>query len=132
MNIYYVYSINTPRVGGLSPAQIVFEHPLPVLYTYTSFDSKWTKLDDEYDEKVSKSKLMTEEYYSWKSKILRPLKVNAEVRLQNPLTKIWDRVGCIVGVRRTRDYFIKLPCGKVMWRNRKFIRPTIAMKVPKN
>ena len=31
--------------------------------------------------------------------------------------------GLIIGVGRNRDYHIKLPSGRVCWRNRRFIRP---------
>ena len=117
---------NTPRENGLSPAQIVFGHPLRSLVPahQRSFDPKWNKLNEDFDEKISQSKIKAELYHDRKAKLLKPLSPGTNVRLQNPISKLWDRVGTVVGIGRTRDYFVKLPCGKVMWRNRKYIRPT--------
>ena len=45
-----------------------------------------------------------------------------EVRVQDPLSKRWDRIGVVVGIGRHRDYHIKMPNGRVYWRNRRFLR----------
>lgn len=118
---------NTPREGGLSPAQIVFGHPLRSLVPahQKSFDSKWSKLNNEFDRKISNLNKRTEKHYNKSSRPLESLKINCQVRLQNPASKRWDKIGIVVGIGRRRDYFVKLPCGKLVWRNRKFIRPTV-------
>ena len=63
-----------------------------------------------------------EERYNTQSRSLRPLHIGAEVRVQHPTTKKWDRVGVIIGIGQNRDYHVKLPSGRVYWRNRRFLR----------
>ena len=45
------------------------------------------------------------------------------VLLQDPTTRRWDRTGVVVEVSRYRTYRVKLPSGRVLWRNRRFLRP---------
>ena len=63
-----------------------------------------------------------EERYNTQSRSLQPLHIGAEVRVQHPTTKKWDRVGVIIGIGQNRDYHVKLPSGRVYWRNRRFLR----------
>ena len=63
-----------------------------------------------------------EERYNPQSRSLQPLHIGAEVRVQHPTTKKWDRVGVIIGIGQHRDYHVKLPSGRVYWRNRRFLR----------
>ena len=44
------------------------------------------------------------------------------MRIQDPNSKLWDRVGQVVGIGRHRDYHVKLPSGRIYWRNRRFLR----------
>ncbi|XP_045105438.1 uncharacterized protein LOC123500957, partial [Portunus trituberculatus] len=44
------------------------------------------------------------------------------VRIQDPTTQRWDKVGTIMGVGRSRAYLLKMPSGRVWWRNRRFLR----------
>ena len=56
-------------------------------------------------------------YYDQRAHPLRPLKTGQHVRVQNSITKLWDRVGIVVGIGRHRDYHVKTGSGAVMWRN---------------
>ena len=58
------------------------------------------------------------------SHALPPLRLSTHVRVQNPISKRWDRQGIIIGIGRHRDYHVKLPSGRVYWRNRRFLRTT--------
>ena len=115
---------NTPREGGLSPAQILFGHPLrsAVPAHRASFSDKWQKTANEYDARRSRVHAQHEERYNTQSRSLQPLHIGAEVRVQHPTTKKWDRVGVIIGIGQNRDYHVKLPSGRVYWRNRRFLR----------
>ena len=62
-------------------------------------------------------------YYDQHAHPLRPLTMGESVRVQNAGTKLWDRVGIVIGIGRHRDYRVKTSSGAVMWRNRRFIRP---------
>ena len=113
---------NTPR------AQILFGHPLPsvVLAHRQSFASKWQKTADEQDASCRQAHARNEERYNRRSRPLPQLHIGTQVRLQNPITKKWDRVGVIIGIGRHRDYHVKLPSGRVYWRNRRFMKPDTA------
>ena len=115
---------NTPREGGLSPAQILFGHPLrsAVPALRAAFSDKWQKTANEYDARRSRVHAQHEERYNTQSRSLQPLHIGAEVRVQHPTTKKWDHVGVIIGIGQNRDYHVKLPSGRVYWRNRRFLR----------
>lgn len=51
------------------------------------------------------------------------LSVGQHVRIQDPASHRWDKVGVVMGCGRSRDYEIRLPSGRVWWRNRRFLRP---------
>ena len=91
---------NTPREGGLSPAQILFGHPLrsAVPAHRAAFSDKWRKTANEYDARRSRVHAQHEERYSTQSRSLQPLHIGAEVGVQHPTTKKWDRVGVIIGI----------------------------------
>ena len=115
---------NTPREAGLSPAQIVFGHSLRSLVPAhrRSFHRKWHKTLEDFNRTVFEKKKISEDRYNLTSKPLLHLHMGEEVRIQNPKSKIWDECGTVVGVGKNRDYLIKLPNGKIMWRNRKFLK----------
>lgn len=79
---------------------------------------------EQYDEKHSAIQKRNERNYNKCAKDLIPLKIGEKVIIQNPITKYWDRTGTVVSVGKRRDYSIKLPCGKLTWRNRKYLRKT--------
>lgn len=54
---------------------------------------------------------------------LRPLTVGCKVRVQDPITKVWDRSGLVVEFRGHRQYLIRLDgSGRVSLRNRKHLK----------
>ena len=115
---------NTPGVSGRSPAQIVFGQPIRswVPAHRRSFASEWQQRADECDAKAARDRLQKELHYNKSARPLTSLKIGSNVRLQDPVSKRWDKVGVIVGVGYKRDYHVKLPSGRVMWRNRRFLR----------
>ena len=70
------------------------------------------------------SKERDAEYYSQHAKPLKSLRIGDKVRLQDPATKKWDRCCDIVCVGKNRDYHVRLPSGRVLWRNRRVVEPT--------
>ena len=50
--------------------------------------------------------------------------MKTNVRIQNPIGNVCERIGTMLAIVKWRDNFIKLHCGKVLWRNRKFLRAT--------
>ena len=65
----------------------------------------------------------TKARYDAHARPLRPLEMGQPVRIQNPQTKAWDRVGVIVSIGHKRDYRVEIASGGVLWRNHRFLRP---------
>ena len=115
---------NTPRANGLSPAQVVFGHPsrdsIPI--HKRAFSREWQKSMAEADRKAEQQRMRSDHLYDRTAHNLPRLPVRAQVIIQNPTTKKWDRAGQIVEVGKHRDYFIRLPSGRIWRRNRRFLR----------
>lgn len=117
---------NTPGASGRSPAEAVFGHPMRscVPAHRNSFSLEWQREAEECDARASRIQQQVQQRYNSSAYTLPPLKIGCEVRLQDPTTRRWDRVGSVVGIGRHRDYLVKLPSGRTLWRNRRFVRPT--------
>ena len=106
---------NTPGSRGQSPAAIVFgcdmKSTVPV--HHKNFDRKWKNILDATDKKLAEDKLKFKKYHDRGTKSLEELKMGEDVRLQNPITKLWDEVGIIVGKGKFRSYLIKVPSGRL-------------------
>ena len=117
---------NTPRAGGKSPAEIVFGQPLRshIPTHHSAFDRQWLKTMDDYDIKMSLLQEQSTTDYNATARELPQLAANQSVRIQDPTTKLWDKVGVIVSRGRFRNYRVRLPSGRCYWRNRRFLRPS--------
>ena len=115
---------NTPDATGSSPAQMVFGHQLRTLIPahQSLFQPRWTAAMKARDRQAVVD-ATAKGYYDVHAHPLRPLRTGQLVRVQDAITKLWDRVGTVVGIGHNRDYRVKLGGGAVMWRNRRFIRP---------
>lgn len=115
---------NTPRADGRSPAQVLFGHPLrsAVPAHYRAFAPEWQKSAAECDEKAQQLRSATRERYDASAGSLGALKTGNYVDVQDPISCLWTRTGIVVAVGRRRDYLVKLPSGRIMWRNRRFLR----------
>nr|XP_027212148.1 uncharacterized protein K02A2.6-like [Penaeus vannamei] len=51
------------------------------------------------------------------------LSVGQRVRIQDHKSLRWDKVGVVMGCGRSRQYEVRLPSGRVWWRNRRHLRP---------
>ena len=118
---------NTPRVGGRSPAQVVFGHPIRscVPAHHSTFAAEWQKRAEDCDSEAAESLRRAQQHYNASAHVLVPLKVGVHVRMQDPISKRWDKLGTVVGIGYHRDYLVKSPSGRVSWRNRRFLRPSI-------
>ena len=116
---------NTPLAGGKSPAEIVYGRPLRtrVPTHWTAFKPEWLKSMAEFDRKTAELAAKRAENYDKSAKTLPPLERGTEVLIQDLQSKRWDKAGMIVGIGKSRDYKIKTTCGRVTWRNRRFLRP---------
>ena len=128
---------NTPRADGLSPAQIVFGHPardtLPV--HKRAFAPEWQKAVKEVDCHTEERKCKMEQCYNASAHDLPSFNMGTKVVVQDHSTKKWDKSGIIVQIGDNRDYWIKLPSGRVWRRNRRFLRkhyPIATSPIPDN
>ena len=123
---------NTPRSNGLSPAQIVFGHPIrsPVPAHHSAYSSDWQKAMEEADRKADQQHRQAVDRYDQHARHLKPFKVGDAVRIQDPVTKRWDQTGTVISRGRNRDYRIKRPSGRVLWRNRRYLRPDYSAPHP--
>ena len=116
---------NTPRADGRSPAQVVFGHPLRsgVPTHHRAFAPEWQKAADACDAKAAEEKEKTVQRYDSSARPLSQLQIGNRVDLQDPATGRWDRVGTVVGIGQRRTYLVKTASGRVLWRNRRYLRP---------
>ena len=65
--------------------------------------------------------------YDEHARPLAPLPLGTHVRVRDPPSKLWDKVGVVVSIGRYRSYRIKFESGSVLWRNRRLLRPMVAI-----
>ena len=118
---------NTPRIDGRTPNQVVFgrrlrsvvptHHSALMSETCEDIQGNALKKRKEHAEKVSLR-------YNASARDLEKFAVGDKVRIQNHVTKEWDKTGEVVMIgKRNRCYHIRLhPTGKLWWRNRRFLR----------
>ena len=116
---------NSPRADGRSAAQVLYGHPLrsTVPAHHRAFAERWQKLADECDARAAEEKEKTAERYNSSAKPLNKIHMGQQVLIQQPRTGLWDRTGIISGIGRFRSFLIRLPSGRLCWRNRRFLRP---------
>jgi len=115
---------NTPRNHGLSPAQMVFGRPIRTQLPVHPHALRQCSPDEEQAaaEAAADQREKAARRYDDHAKPLPPLESGTAVRIQDPTTKLWDRAGTIVYVGRHRKYRVKQLNGRLLWRNRRFIR----------
>ena len=123
---------NTPKVGGRSPAQVLFNKPIQDMIPAhrRAFAPEWQKAADVAEKTAFEHKSKVETRYNLHSRDLPRLQIGNKVAIQNHKTKVWDIYGTIVDIGHNRKYFVKLPSGRVLTRNRRFIRRRYAQAMP--
>ena len=120
---------NTPlRDGGKSPAQLLLGRQLrsgiPVPSDELRISQHWTDhLETREREMARRGKALQDA--SETSRTLQKLSVGQVVRIQDAVTKRWDRTGVVTRLLRPiRQYTVRLDgSGRLVIRNRKFLRP---------
>ena len=124
---------NTPGSDGESPAEILFGHPvqdkLPA--HRRAFAHRWQSLAEHADaaSKHADHQVQAEARYNASAATLPDLRVGTQVAIQNPSTKLWDRYGVIIQLGSYRRYFVRLPSGRILTRNCRFIRRRFGFSV---
>ncbi len=79
------------------------------------------------DTKLKKQKVKATTHYDAQARGLPDLGVGQSVRMQDGVTKLWDTVGVIIRVdKRGRRYLLRVDDGKILWRNRRYLRPNLS------
>ena len=114
---------NTPRHDGRSPAQVLYGRPLRSLVPAhsASFASKWQVKTEVCERRAAARSKDVKLRYDSHAKPLPPLQLGDHVRIQDPVTKRWDKVATVMGVGKSRDYLVRTTSGRVLWRNRRFL-----------
>ena len=95
------------------------------LYSHTAaaFAPEWQLQADIADSCAESLSAATEHSFNESSRSLKKLQIGTSVDVQDARTKRWSKRGVIVAIGKHRDYFVKLPSGRVYWRNRRFSSP---------
>ncbi|XP_063590912.1 uncharacterized protein K02A2.6-like [Penaeus indicus] len=115
---------NTPRQDGRSPAQVLFGHPLRsrVPAHSSSFAPEWQAKTEGCDRRAAMRTQAAKALYDSHARPLQPLQIGSQVRIQDPVSRRWNKVAVVMGIGRSRDYLLRTTSGRVLWRNRRFLR----------
>lgn len=112
---------NTPNSTDRSPAQILYGCPLrSCVPAHTkAFAKEWQARADSCDRRDATRARDAKTRYDSHA---QPLQMGALVRIQDPTTLRWDKVGKVMGTGRSRDYHARMQSAGLLWRNRSFLR----------
>lgn len=111
---------NTPsRRDGTSPAQKLYGQPIQDTLPAHRLAFKHSQQEYSGETTVDNN---NQQYYNQKAHPLPEINVGTNVAVQNPSTKQWDTYGVITQIGPYRQYHVKLTNGRVLIRNRRFIR----------
>ena len=117
---------NTPRTDGYSPAQLMFGRrqrtalpTLPLHHDVIDFDRA-----EEARRSVADKQLGYKNRHSVPLSLLHP---GDKVSVQDVFTSRWSQQGVVESVRSSgQSYDIRLRNGKLLHRNRRFLRPAFS------
>ena len=124
---------NTPsRKDGLSPAQKLFGHPMQDTLPahHRSFLPEWQRPIATAEQQQNGTLQSAATYYKTHAHPLSDINVGSHVAIQNPQTKAWDIYGIVVEINSQRRYFVKTKGGRVLVRNRRFLRRRVPASIP--
>jgi ribosomal protein L44E len=130
---------NTPdRDCGLSPAEIIFGHPLrdglpqisksEVIHNNRDLRPEWREAWELKEDAIRSRLVKNCERLEAHSKELDPLREGDSVLIQNqipssPRSKKWDRQGTVIATGDNDQYLVKVEgSGRLTLRNRRFLR----------
>ena len=126
---------NTPsRKDGLSPAQKLYGRPIQdILPAHRrSFAAEWQRSVIVAEQLSSHTKEKTEDFYNVHSRHLPEIHIGSKVAIQNQVTKLWDTYGTVVDIGPHRRYYIKTQAGRILTRNRRFLRCRVTASIPES
>ena len=124
---------NTPcRKDGLSPAQKLFGHPVQDILPahHRSFLPKWQRPISTAYQQRQDTLQSSAAYYDSHAHPLSDIKIGSHVAIQNSQTKAWDICGVVTEVSPEGRYYVKTQGGRVLVRNRHFLRRRTPTSIP--
>ena len=122
----------SPQRDRLSPAQKLFGKPIQdTLPAHRrAFAPQWQTSAEDAEEHTANHKEQVEHYYNQHARTLPEIHVASNVAIQNTVTKLWDIYGIVTAIGPHRRYHIKTASGRVLTRNRRYLRRRIALAPP--
>ena len=124
---------NTPsRKDGLSPAQKLYGHPIQDTLPahHRAFAPEWQHSITEAEDRGRSHLEQVELYYNRHARALPDINVGSNVVVQNHTTKRWDIYGVVVEIGPNRRYSVRTNGGRVLIRNRQFLRRRVPVLPP--
>ena len=111
---------NMPNKTGRSPAQILYGHPLRTCVPAhpEAFKPEWQPDTEECDRRAAQLNEESQARYNKRARPLPVLSIDQSVRIQDPVSKKWNRTGKVVARPRPRQYDVCLSNGRTLKRNR--------------
>ena len=123
---------NTPcGRDAKSPAQKLFGHPIQdnLPAHRRAFAPEWQKKAKVTESTEEAKEQNTKEHYDLHCKSMKDLDVGTRVAVWNAGSNLWDIYGTITEIGPFRRYRVKTQAGRLLVRNRKFLRRRNSMSV---
>ncbi len=124
---------NTPsRKDGLSPAQKLYGRPVQDMLPAhrRSFAEEWQRSANEAEQLATSNLEKAESAYNAHAHSLPDIRIGSNVAIQNSETKLWDIYGIVTNIGKHRRYYVKTHSGRVLVRNRRFLRRRVPASIP--
>ena len=124
---------NTPsQRDHLLPAQKLFGHPIQdTLPAHRrAFAPQWQTTAEEAEQRAIRNADQVEHNYNQHARGLPEIGVGSNVAIQNTVTKLGDIYGIITAIGPHRRYFVKTASGRVLVRNRRYLRRHVPFASP--
>ncbi len=124
---------NTPsQRDRLSPAQKLFGQPIQdTLPAHRrAFAPQWQTSAEEAERHATSNAEQVEHHYNQHARALPEIGVGSNVAIQNTVTKLWDIYGMVTAIGPHRRYFVKTASGRVLVRNRRYLRRRVPLVLP--
>ncbi|XP_068250276.1 uncharacterized protein [Palaemon carinicauda] len=95
---------NTPNFTGRSPAQILYGRPLRTCVPAhpQSFSEEWQAKSEDCDRRAAARAEQVKLQYDQHARPLPKLEIGQTVRIQDPTSHQWEKVGVIMGFGKSR------------------------------
>ena len=97
---------------------------------HRAFAPEWQRSFEDAERKALVHKDQVERYYNRSAHPLPEIHVGSNVAVQNSTTKRWDIYGVVTEVSPHRRYYVKTVGGRVLVRNRRFLRRRVPTVTP--